>query len=89
MVQSLHEYDAIDRWSHVPPADGLSREQAVMNDGARRMYVARVRACARARLTPWWPDSDVTLAAERAALPRSIQLALPAPSPAPAMSRLH
>ena len=81
MLQSLDQYDTIDRWSHLPPGGGLSREQAIMNDGARRMYVARVRATARARLTPWWPDSDVTLTAARTALPRSIVLTLPAPPP--------
>jgi hypothetical protein len=81
MLQSLDQYDTIDRWSQCSPGGELSREQAIMNDGARRMYAARVRATARARLTPWWPDSDVTLAATRAALPRSTLLALPAPPP--------
>jgi hypothetical protein len=79
MLQSLDQYAAIDRWSHLPPGAGLSRAQAIMNDGARRMYVARVRATARTRLTPWWPDSDATLAAARAARHRATVLALPAP----------
>jgi hypothetical protein len=80
MIQSLGQYDAIDRWSHLPPGCGSSRAQAIMNDGARRMYAARMRANACARLTPWWPASDMTLVAARAALFRSSRLALPAPS---------
>jgi hypothetical protein len=80
MLPTLDYYSAIDRWSHLSPGGELSTEQAVMNDGARRMYAARVRASARTRLTPWWPDSDATLTAARVAVRRPRRLALPAPT---------
>ena len=84
MLQTSDPYAAINRWSHFPSNGELSREQTVMNDGARRMYAARVRASTRTRLTPWWPDSDVTLTAARAAARYALRpprrLALPAPT---------
>jgi hypothetical protein len=90
MLQSLDQYAAIDRWSRLPPGGELSREQAIMNDGARRIYAARIRAGARTRLTPWWPDSDVTLVGARAALAGSRPLLLlPPPPPPSSQDRLH
>jgi hypothetical protein len=84
MLQSLDHYTAIDRWSQPSSGGELSPAQAVMNDGARRMYAARQRATARTRLTPWWPDSDLSLLAARAALAGPRRLALPAPQPSSA-----
>lgn len=93
MTHSLDYYTPIDRWSNLQADGEVSSEQAALNEGARRIYVARQRALARHRLTPWFSNSEVTevplrtiRASQEAPAPR--RLALPPPAAA-VMGLMH
>jgi hypothetical protein len=87
MSYSLDYYTPINRWSQFHTGGEVSPEQAALNEGARRMYVARQRAMARHRLTPWFSNSEATAISARSRpatdeLPTPRRLALPPPAAA-------
>ena len=87
MSYALDYYTPIDRWSQFHLDAEVSSEQAELNEGARRIYVARQRALAQHRLTPWFTNSELTAVPARAVsasqdLPPSRRLALPPPAAA-------